>query len=328
MPDPTWAAANFESALPEGFSDIADAVSTAVSTVQTILEAVQTMFEVVRAFIVDRIDLLEAAVSSLRDIVQSMIEDLEGGGVYLLHNIPRTMGVAVSPSAWMTQAAGSVIDPGDPDRPNFASITGMAGSVMLVAGADYNNVTSTFAQLISALVKPVKYKESYRSLADIQQEYIDEPRSTGDSKAPDWERSTAITDAFPFLGKLRNLLKKLLGLFTYSLGLTTIIDAFIAGLDVKIGLCNAIHTELEDLALLFTALTGLSGIYVLPFAGNWTSEEFKQVLLDAGVPVGLEGSDMFAAGCVILMAGVPTGTAQLVLGLIGALPALIEQGGI
>jgi len=323
MADLAWVELNPANALPAGVEGAFDAIKGAIATIETALAAVKAVYEVVKVFVVDRVDILETVLSSIRDSVSAIIETLEEAGVYALVYLPKTPFTGPRPTVWINRVMASMQDLGDPNRPEFTTPQGQVGALVMVAAPDIASVMEKASPLVGAFLRPAKVKLEYPTEEEIQAEYGTNV-NRGRGKTPDWEKPVRLRELVPPLASLSAVLKKVLGLLVFGAGLTQLIDDYIAFLDAKIAVLQALGTELDDVQGEFQALLAITDANVLFWEGTYTTDTLAEAVAAAGLPTSIEGDDdnLLAAGFALVAAGDPSTeiseTAALLKGLLGA----------
>lgn len=297
-PTLTWESFNAENALPPGVEEVFTAVEGALATVKAVLQAIQAMFEVVKALTIDRLDILKATLETIRNDIAAIIETLEEAGVYYLSHVPQSLGTAKSPQTWMTEVATSFVDPGDPGRPDFEAAQDMGGVIIMGVAPDFNTLTNSVGALLEGLFRKFKLRDAELPLKEnpnppprfildkeaLQGTYT-ENEFRGASKEPDWQPPTPLADLIPPLGQLAAILKKLLGLLVFGLGLSELIQQFIDFLQAKIDFLDGLTDEFTELLARFQQIAELGlGFHILFFEGNFTTAELVSAIQAAGLP--------------------------------------------
>jgi hypothetical protein len=333
MADLQWT--EFSFGLSDLLDPIIDGLSAAISAIKTALEAVKAVFNILKTLILDRLDILKAALEAILALINQLIESLEEAGIYMLVYVPTGFKNAVSPSTWISKVTRSMSDQGDRNRPEFTTPQAQAGCLIMGIGLDYAQLLESIKAFLSALFRPfdsramscvVENRDSDGALnfppfkmdkACLRAGYGANVYR-GQGTAPDWMAPVLLKDLVPVLGKVAAVLKKCVGMFVFGLGLSELIEQFIAFLDAKIAILDALVAEFDAILALFASLSEIGGINILFFEGTYTTAELQSAIQTVGPPEGSESGPYAAAGAMILVGGGPTATVDLLRGLFGA----------
>jgi hypothetical protein len=333
MADLQWT--DFSFGLDDLLDPIIAGLQAAIDAIKTALEAVKAVFNVLKTLIIDRIDILKASLESILALINQLIESLEEAGIYMLVYAPQGFRNAVTPQQWLTRVTSSLSDPGDRNRPEFTTPQLQAGAVIMSVGLDYDALLTTIKSFLSALFQPFDGR-SLSCIAEnrdedgalqfppfkLDKDCLRSGYSTnvyrGQGTAPDWMKPVLLKDLVPVLGTVATVLKKCVGLFVFGLGLSELIEQYIAFLEAKIAILDGLIAEFDAILALFDALSEIGGISILFFEGTYTTYELQSAILAAGPPPGSESGPYAAVGAMLLVGGGPTATIDLLRGLLGA----------
>lgn len=303
MADLEWQEFNPSDALPDGLQEIIDGLGAAVDAIKTALAAVKAVFQVLKALTIPRLDVLKAALESIVNSINQLVESLEEAGVYSIVYVPTGFKSAVTPTTWLANLMGSMTDQGDVNRPEFATPQLQAGCIIMAVGLDYNALLEQIKALLKGILKPFEYRQlscvtenrdedgrlkfpPFKLDKTCIRENYTVNQFRGKGTDPDWLRRRVLSDMIPPFKRLAAVLRKCLGLFVFGLGLDDIIEQYIAFLEAKIAALDALAAEFDAILALFEALNQINGISILFFEGTYSTAELQAAVLAVGPPPG------------------------------------------
>lgn len=285
-----------------GFEEVKDSLGAALDITITTIETIQAMYEVVKLFTFAVLDPLQEALEFIRAEAQSVTELLTETGAYALFHAPVTLGAQVNPAQMMSIIANSMLDEGDPNRPDFDFPQEQLGFVVLFTGPNFDELMRQFSSFMEIMLRPFKVRTRYKTKEELQAEFADNP-NRGKGKAPDWE-STQLGELFPVMVLAKNAMIEVLALIQFALDTVTLIETFIAYLDQKIAALNRLTALLQDVQEAIDALSLIPPGDVLFFEGIYTTPQLAGELLNAGLPdLQDDVEDLACASFTLLLGG-------------------------
>lgn len=314
-----WHTLAAEAEVP-GLAPLITLVQGSLSAVNAALNVVKASYTLQKTFVVDRVDVLQAVLEEVRTELAGMIEGLEESGIYYTAHVPRTPATAVGPTAWLTQVAASMVDSSDANRPNLVTPQAVTLVVIMVTLPDFVEMTAGAGAICTAFARPANVRPGAWSQAEIESTWM-QNWAYGRGVAPDWG-STKFSALVPSMGDLASALRKAMGTLSYGVGATQLIDGYIAFVDSKIALVNALQDELEAVVTAFELLADLPPAHVLVVSGMHTTTSLKEALLAEGLPSDvapgtLGAPGLLAGGAALLLVDADPVAQGILLAMVG-----------
>jgi len=306
-------AANFQ--IP-GYDSVKSLVPDSISITIANIEAIQAAYEILRLFTLGKIDPLKEALKIIRAEANSLTELLTETGAFATFHAPVTPSAQLNPNQMMAALSESLVDKGDPNRPDFQFPQEHVGFLFLMEGPNYGAVMRDFSRFMEAFLRPFKSRVRYKTKEELQAEFGNNT-ARGRGKAPDWE-STNIGKLFPIMFEVKNVMLYILGILQYAEDTITLINAFIAYLDEKKSALNHLAQLLNDVDEGIALLGSLPPAHVLFIEGVYTTHQLAEDLFGIGVPAEINHKYLASASFFMLIAGgIPPLTLEMLKSLFG-----------
>lgn len=273
----SWTKKKVLAPLPEELEPIISTLTGTANSVQAILEPLSLALEAASTLFLIGNDLFAAIMNEVIGLIEDLVNDLFGAGLFQLIINPFTISnttlrrariddgesdafdvTFITPDQAIKLAIKSLDDPGDVDflgnfkRPNFSESATVAGFGLLVTVKDIN----AYLRLLKLLFKVWATEDLDFAIKKAESLLTETPRSTG----ADWDsmRLNQITQ----LGLIHQQLLAVLALCKgYTLvpeGLINLINLIKKKLDDLIDIIDVFKAVVDDLA----NLEALAGVYV------------------------------------------------------------------
>lgn len=312
-----WQSFNPSDLVPEAIVDLAEACSTVGDQLAAVLDTAADVVDLASNFVQGFSDPLATVTEALQDLIEATVQAFTQTGVYMLKHAPLSAKIPATPRRWLSDAAYSLDDIYDEERPILVDENAYVGAVVFLGTSQYykdlmslfNNMLTLFGMVGPSIDQVNSWKIPGDPLNVIP----------GVGRAPDWE-SKRMIDYMPELGKIADLF------LDFSKGVAAAQDAsslyglFADQLKLKADALRAISDDVESLVETLTQNMGFEGAYMLPIYGQGDKAWLQQEMLTStGGPMDLPDAQ-FSLGVVFLATGGTSEPADLLFTLMGLSP--------
>lgn len=301
--------------FPQEMADAIDQVQSTADTLGAALDIAASIMDLVGTFVSSTADLNEAIIDSMQALIDSLIQQLLGTGVYMLTHIPDTFALRVNPQRWLVEVSYSLNDVFDPNVPLLVDpFAYVGGLVVLGVGPDFRELMKQFRalfELFGALIASIEQLDDIVLPGETPTVI-----PSGVGKAPNWE-SITVAKLVPGIGTIVEQLRSFSQFIEKAKRGNELYERFGNLLRNKANalraIADAIQQALDDIA----AALDVAGAYILPIYGQMDKRTLQAVLLTSeGGPLDL-GDNQFAAGFMFLAQGGTTAPRDVLFDLFG-----------
>ena len=138
--------------VPEQFQTIADTIDSVATALLAILNIALVILNVIKAFLVGFLNPIIAIIEGVISVIEALLNDIRQIGVYVSGDLnikPPFDQIRGGYSAYERRMIGLLVDPRDPNRPNFSGRT-TALAIFLYVNVDISNI-----QLLIRVVRQI-----------------------------------------------------------------------------------------------------------------------------------------------------------------------------
>ena len=261
-----WEKRDIASALPDGFTDLADSAATLSGNLETVVDLLKTAVLVAKAFVSTNIDPYSTLAGAIITEIEGLVDDFFASGFSILVITPNDIengsfdafGVpTMTPDRALTEAVKSFDDAGDTRRPQFTDNATVTGFGILVTAVSIDELVIALRGLLSLLnLDGIAF---YLTQAERAQAT---PPAPVPSTIPNWN-TTKMADIPGFSDLHRSLKGFLNQMRGYLVTGDNFLDDFIDSLENKVSAIARATDELNAAIDKVVGGLGASGAYWL-----------------------------------------------------------------
>jgi hypothetical protein len=309
-----WISYNPNSLFPSSLQDLSDECATVGDSVAAVLETAATVLDVVKNFVAGYDDALSAVVGPLQELIASTIQQLTQTGIYMLKHAPLSSAYDTSPRRWLLDAARSLDDLYDENRPILVDSSAYVGAVALVATADsFANLLKQFRSMLRLFGMLVPTAVQIDRWPDAGEEFVVVP---GVGQAPDWE-AKRLADFIPELGQIAEMFIGFSRNIATAATAADLYGLFADQLRLKAQTLRQISSKVSDLMDAIAGNLVFGNIHALLIYGQGDKAWLQDQLTNSeGGPLEMQDAKN-SIGVVFLATGGTSANADLLFQLLG-----------
>lgn len=302
--------------FPQEMADALSTIGSTADTLSSVLDLAADVVDIAALFVSGLADLNAALIAATKALIDSLVQQLLGTGVYMLEYISPSPGIDTNPFAWLTAVSRSFDDPYDANKPILVDPSGYVGALVLVqTGPSFKDLMALFEKL-AALFEALTYVGD-----DLFK--LKEPGDTppafipGTAEEPNW-KSLTVAKLVPPIGLIAEQLKAFGDTITSALSAGDIYSAFADILRSKADILRDVADTIQQALDTLLALLDATG-FILPIYGQGDKTFVQRALLTStGGPLSISPAlATYTAGFMFLAQGGTTGPADVLFDLFG-----------